>query len=39
MLGDPELTEPILSQFDVLCVVKDNCDRVVDELLICRAEK
>ena len=28
-----ELTEPILSRFDVLCVVKDNVDPVVDELL------
>jgi len=27
------LTEPILSRFDVLCVVKDNSDPVVDELL------
>lgn len=28
-----ELTEPILSRFDVLCVVKDNVDPVADELL------
>ena len=28
-----ELTEPILSRFDVLCVVKDNVDPVKDELL------
>ncbi|PPQ97381.1 hypothetical protein CVT26_006615 [Gymnopilus dilepis] len=28
-----ELTEPILSRFDVLCVVKDNVDPVMDELL------
>ncbi|KAJ7647242.1 MCM-domain-containing protein [Roridomyces roridus] len=28
-----ELTEPILSRFDVLCVVKDNVDPVTDELL------
>ncbi|KAG1770467.1 MCM-domain-containing protein [Suillus occidentalis] len=28
-----ELTEPILSRFDVLCVVKDNVDPVQDELL------
>jgi len=28
-----ELTEPILSRFDVLCVVKDTVDPVVDELL------
>ena len=28
-----ELTEPILSRFDVLCVVKDNADPVQDELL------
>lgn len=28
-----ELTEPILSRFDVLCVVKDAADPVVDELL------
>ncbi|PLW35136.1 hypothetical protein PCANC_20967 [Puccinia coronata f. sp. avenae] len=28
-----ELTEPILSRFDVLCVVKDNSDPIVDELL------
>lgn len=28
-----ELTEPILSRFDVLCVVKDAVDPVMDELL------
>jgi len=28
-----ELTEPILSRFDVLCVVKDSVDPVMDELL------
>ncbi|CAH7690885.1 minichromosome maintenance protein 2 [Phakopsora pachyrhizi] len=28
-----ELTEPILSRFDVMCVVRDNCDPIVDELL------
>ena len=28
-----ELTEPILSRFDVLCVVKDSVDPVQDELL------
>jgi DNA replication licensing factor MCM2 len=28
-----ELTEPILSRFDVLCVVKDGVDPVKDELL------
>ena len=28
-----ELTEPILSRFDVLCVVKDSADPVKDELL------
>ena len=28
-----ELTEPILSRFDVLCVVKDSVDPVKDELL------
>lgn len=28
-----ELTEPILSRFDVMCVVKDNSDPIVDELL------
>ncbi|KAJ7593710.1 MCM-domain-containing protein [Mycena floridula] len=28
-----ELTEPILSRFDVLCVVKDTADPVMDELL------
>ena len=28
-----ELTEPILSRFDVLCVVKDTVDPVADELL------
>ncbi|KAK1224599.1 MCM DNA helicase complex subunit [Marasmius sp. AFHP31] len=28
-----ELTEPILSRFDVLCVVKDTVDPVVDEML------
>ena len=28
-----ELTEPILSRFDVLCVVKDAVDPVQDELL------
>ncbi|KAJ3988511.1 MCM-domain-containing protein [Lentinula detonsa] len=28
-----ELTEPILSRFDVLCVVKDTVDPVTDELL------
>ncbi|KAM5543152.1 hypothetical protein V8D89_003026 [Ganoderma adspersum] len=28
-----ELTEPILSRFDVLCVVKDTVDPVQDELL------
>ncbi len=27
------LTEPILSRFDVLCVVRDLVDPVVDELL------
>lgn len=30
---DVELTEPILSRFDVLCVVKDSVDPVADELL------
>ncbi|OZJ03093.1 hypothetical protein BZG36_03914 [Bifiguratus adelaidae] len=28
-----ELTEPILSRFDVLCVVKDSVDPTVDEML------
>src|ERR1043165_61743 len=28
-----ELTEPILSRFDLLCVVRDNVDPEVDELL------
>jgi DNA replication licensing factor MCM2 len=28
-----ELTEPILSRFDVLCVVKDTVDPVLDEML------
>jgi DNA replication licensing factor MCM2 len=28
-----ELTEPILSRFDVLCVVKDAVDPVIDEML------
>lgn len=28
-----ELTEPILSRFDVLCVVKDAADPVLDEML------
>ena len=28
-----ELTEPILSRFDVLCVVKDTVDPVKDEML------
>jgi DNA replication licensing factor MCM2 len=28
-----ELTEPILSRFDILCVVKDTVDPVIDELL------
>lgn len=28
-----ELTEPILSRFDVLCVVKDTVDPTVDEIL------
>lgn len=28
-----ELTEPILSRFDVLCVVKDVADPVIDERL------
>ncbi|KAJ3020773.1 MCM DNA helicase complex subunit [Thoreauomyces humboldtii] len=28
-----ELTEPILSRFDVLCVVKDQADPVIDERL------
>lgn len=28
-----ELTEPILSRFDVLCVVKDTADPVKDEML------
>ncbi|KAF4563385.1 MCM DNA helicase complex subunit [Pleurotus pulmonarius] len=28
-----ELTEPILSRFDILCVVKDGVDPVADELL------
>ena len=28
-----ELTEPILSRFDVLCVVKDSVDPVLDEML------
>ena len=28
-----ELTEPILSRFDILCVVKDAADPVVDEML------
>src|SRR5687768_8021460 len=28
-----ELTEPILSRFDVLCVVKDTVDPTVDEFL------
>lgn len=28
-----ELTEPILSRFDILCVVRDTCNPVVDEHL------
>ncbi|TIC30661.1 MCM-domain-containing protein [Wallemia mellicola] len=28
-----ELTEPILSRFDVLCVVKDTVDPIIDEML------
>jgi DNA replication licensing factor MCM2 len=28
-----ELTEPILSRFDVLCVIKDVVDPVIDERL------
>jgi len=28
-----ELTEPILSRFDVLCVVKDNVDPLADGML------
>ncbi|KAI5479526.1 minichromosome maintenance protein 2 [Pseudohyphozyma bogoriensis] len=28
-----ELTEPILSRFDILCVVRDEADAVVDEML------
>ncbi|KAJ1546432.1 MCM DNA helicase complex subunit [Cladochytrium tenue] len=28
-----ELTEPILSRFDVLCVVRDEADPIVDEML------
>jgi DNA replication licensing factor MCM2 len=28
-----ELTEPILSRFDVLCVVKDTVDPTIDEIL------
>src|SRR5262245_54611082 len=28
-----ELTDPILSRFDVLCVVRDTADPVMDELL------
>ncbi|KAG0140469.1 hypothetical protein CROQUDRAFT_356950 [Cronartium quercuum f. sp. fusiforme G11] len=28
-----ELTEPILSRFDIMCVVRDNSDPIVDELL------
>lgn len=28
-----ELTEPILSRFDILCVVKDTVDPVKDEML------
>jgi DNA replication licensing factor MCM2 len=28
-----ELTEPILSRFDILCVVKDAADPVIDEML------
>src|ERR1043165_610427 len=28
-----ELTEPILSRFDVLCVVKDTVDPTIDEFL------
>lgn len=28
-----ELTEPILSRFDILCVVKDAADPIVDEML------
>ena len=28
-----ELTEPILSRFDILCVVKDNIDPIIDDQL------
>ncbi len=28
-----ELTEPILSRFDILCVVRDTCDPIIDEAL------
>ena len=28
-----DLTEPILSRFDILCVVRDTIDAVVDEHL------
>ncbi|EGF98419.1 uncharacterized protein MELLADRAFT_76084 [Melampsora larici-populina 98AG31] len=28
-----QLTEPILSRFDIMCVVRDNSDPIVDELL------
>jgi DNA replication licensing factor MCM2 len=28
-----ELTEPILSRFDILCVVRDTADPVIDEAL------
>lgn len=28
-----ELTEPILSRFDILCVVKDEADPSIDEML------
>lgn len=32
-LENVELTEPILSRFDILCVVKDECDPMQDERL------
>ncbi|KAI6172443.1 DNA replication licensing factor MCM2 [Aphelenchoides besseyi] len=31
--GNVQLTEPILSRFDILCVVRDSVDLVEDELL------
>merc|ERR1712080_764770 len=32
-MGNVDLTEPILSRFDILCVVRDTVDAVVDEHL------